>query len=152
MLLVRITHIYRYSPFQNNFPVRERVEELEEIILGASSIAPVDPSVHKVLQQKLTSQLKRDSMVAASQLSQKIKSTYKLKAGGKIFNKIHPTIRSELVGRYELHKDGVWYVTCTNRFSKFLVATASAGEYSESINIFFTNLKTIQMVLLAYRT
>lgn len=110
--------------------MKERIEELEEIILGASTNAPVDSSVHKVLQQKLTSQLKRDSMVAASQLSQKIKSTYKLKASGKIFNKIHPTIRSESIGRYELHKDGVWFVTCTNRFNKLLVATASAGMFA----------------------
>jgi WD40 repeat protein len=102
------------------------VEELEEVILGLEG-SPLDAGPQsKAIQQKLTSQLKRDSMVAASHLSQKIKSTYKLKTSGKIFNKVHSNVRSDLLGKYELHKDGVWFITATHRHNRLLIATASA--------------------------
>lgn len=96
--------------------------------MGTSNTPPNEGSVHKALQQKLTSQLKRDSMVAASQLSQKIKSTYKLKASGRIFNKTQSNIRGQLLGKYEWHKDGVWYISTASKFNKLFIATASAGE------------------------
>jgi WD40 repeat protein len=104
--------------------VKERIEALEEVILSPEFNSLADPTASTKGQQKLAAQLKRDSMVAASQISQKIKSTYKLKTSGKIFNKVH--VRSELLGKYELHKDGVWYITSAHRYNKLLIATASA--------------------------
>lgn len=109
--------------------VKERVDTLEEVIISSTTESPKDGS--KGLQgasgSKIGSQLKRDSMVAASNISQKIKSTYRLKTSGKIFNKIqHPSVTSALINKYELHKDGVWHITCANRFNRLLVATASA--------------------------
>lgn len=104
--------------------MKERIEALEEVILSPEFNSLADPSAGSKGQQKLGTQLKRDSMVAASQISQKIKSTYKLKTSGKIFQKAH--VRSELIGKYELHKDGVWYITSAHRYNKLLIATASA--------------------------
>ncbi|KAI1291804.1 WD repeat-containing protein 37 [Halotydeus destructor] len=110
--------------FAENAALRERIEALEELLIGTSN-APSDGS-NKALQQKLATQLKRDSMVAASQISQKIKSTYKLKTSGKIFNKTQSNIRGQLLGKYEWHKDGVWYISTTNKFNRTFVASASA--------------------------
>ena len=110
--------------------VKERIDVLEEVILGSSNTPP-DGSAHKALQQKLTSQIKRDSMVAASQISQKIKSTYRLKASGRIFNKTQSNIRGQLLASTdELHKDGVWYVSTSSKFNRTFIATASAGNRS----------------------
>lgn len=106
--------------------MKERIEALEEVILSPEFNSLADPAANVKGQQKLAAQLKRDSMVAASQISQKIKSTYKLKTSGKIFNKVHTHVRSELLGKYELHKDGVWYITSAHRYNKLLIATASA--------------------------
>lgn len=107
-----------------NVALQERVEELEDIL--SSEVGTSGEPGHKLLQNKLTTQLKRDSMVAASQLSQKIKSTYKLKTSGKIFNKVHNNIRVDLTAKYELHKDGIWYITATQRAGRLFIATASA--------------------------
>lgn len=105
--------------------MKDRVETLEEVILGLEVNPEAGPQT-KAIQQKLTSQLKRDSMVAASHLSQKIKSTYRLKTSGKIFNKVHSNVRSDLLGKYELHRDGVWFITASHRYNRLLIATASA--------------------------
>lgn len=118
--------------------MKDRIEALEELLLEPAKDASGQPlSEDKVSstigtkagqQQRLTSQLKRDSMVAASQISQKIKSTYRLKTSGRIFNKdkLHPNVRSELLGMYAWHKDGVWYITTSQKFGRLLIATASA--------------------------
>ena len=106
--------------------MKERIEALEEVILSPEFNPLADQGPSAKGQQKLAAQLKRDSMVAASQISQKIKSTYKLKTSGKIFNKVHAHLRGELLGKFELHKDGVWYITSANRYNKLLIATASA--------------------------
>lgn len=106
------------------FTVKERVDTLEEVILGLEGgCLEAGSSQSKAIQQKLTSQLKRDSMVAASHLSQKIKSTYRLKTSGKIF-KVHSNVRSDLLGKYELHRDGIWYITAAHRCNRLLIATA----------------------------
>lgn len=67
----------------------------------------------------------------ASQLSQKIKSTYKLKTSSKIF-KGQSNSSSHLIGSYEWHKDGIWYITSSQKNGRQYIATASAG-------LFFSN-------------
>ena len=108
----------------HNAALQERVDELEDVLSSEVGISG-EPG-HKLLQNKITSQIKRDSMVAASQLSQKIKSTYKLKTSGKIFNKVHNNVRVDLTAKYELHKDGIWYITSAMRQGRLFIATASA--------------------------
>lgn len=105
--------------------VKERVDTLEDLIL--SSGGTQTEGSNKILQQKLSvGSVKRDSMVAASQLSAKIKSTYKLKASGRNLFK-GQNVSGHLVSRYEWHKDGVWYITTALRQQKQYIATASAG-------------------------
>lgn len=113
--------------------MKERVDTLEEVLMSSSGVGtpPSDSTNSKPLLQKLQGShhgnLKRDSMVSASQISQKIKSTYKLKASGRIFNKTQSNIRCQLLGKYEWHKDGVWSVSTINKHGKLLIGTASAG-------------------------
>ena len=105
--------------------MKERVETLEELIL--SSGATQTDGSNKILQQKLSvGSVKRDSMVAASQLSAKIKSTYKLKASGRNLFK-GQSVSGHMVCRYEWHKDGLWYITTQVKQQKQYIATASAG-------------------------
>ncbi|KPM09980.1 WD repeat-containing protein 37-like protein [Sarcoptes scabiei] len=129
--------------------VRERIETLEELIVnsghpletieGKINLSSKDKyvSTNKNLssqqshpqQQQIpfsVSSVKRDSMVAASQISQKIKSTYKLKTSGKIFKGQSSSSSSHLIGTFEWHKDGVWYITSSQRNSRQYIATASA--------------------------
>ncbi|CAG2122841.1 unnamed protein product, partial [Medioppia subpectinata] len=61
----------------------------------------------------------------ASQLSAKIKSTYKLKASGRNIFK-GQNISGHLINKYEWHKDGLWYITTTAKQQKQFIATASA--------------------------
>lgn len=65
----------------------------------------------------------------ASQLSQKIKSTYKLKTSSKIFKGQSNSSSSHLIGTYEWHKDGIWYITSSQKNGHQYIATASAGKY-----------------------
>ncbi|KAH9521340.1 WD repeat-containing protein 37 [Dermatophagoides farinae] len=62
----------------------------------------------------------------ASQLSQKIKSTYKLKTSSKIFKGQSNSSSSHLIGTYEWHKDGIWYITSSQKNGHQYIATASA--------------------------
>ncbi|OTF70352.1 WD repeat-containing protein 37-like protein, partial [Euroglyphus maynei] len=68
----------------------------------------------------------------ASQLSQKIKSTYKLKTSSKIFKGQSNSSSSHLIGTYEWHKDGIWYITSSQKNGRQYIATASADS---TINI-----------------
>jgi len=63
----------------------------------------------------------------ASQLSAKIKSTYKLKASGRNLFK-GQSVSGHLISKYEWHKDGLWYITTALRQQKQFMATASAGK------------------------
>lgn len=124
--------------------VRERVETLEDILISSGHVQ--SESDRKNLQQQKpfsVSSVKRDSMVAgkwevhpllpqpflpcvASHLSQKIKSTYKLKTSSKIF-KGQSNSSCHLIGSYEWHKDGIWYITSSQKNGRQYIATASAG-------------------------
>ncbi|XP_054156762.1 WD repeat-containing protein 37-like [Oppia nitens] len=107
-----------------NVALKERVETLEELIL--SSGTPQTDVQNRALQQKLSvNSVKRDSMVTASQLSAKIKSTYKLKATGRNLFK-GQNVTAHQVGKYEWHKDGLWYITSAVKQQKHFIATASA--------------------------
>ncbi|RWS20728.1 WD repeat-containing protein 37-like protein [Leptotrombidium deliense] len=108
------------------FSVKDRVDALEEVIITSSGTPPSESTSTKLLQQKLSGNIKRDSMVAASHISQKIKSTYKLKTQGRIFNKTQSNMRGTLLEKYEWHKDGVWFVTTCVSENKLFVGTASA--------------------------
>ena len=113
-----------------NIQLKERVEELEEIISESSTQVPGAESgtvLKSQLQPKFSvSSVKRDSMVAASQLSQKIKSTYKLKTSSKIFKGQQNSSIGYLMKTYDWHKDGIWYITSCFKNGHQYTATASA--------------------------
>lgn len=131
-----------------NILLKERVETLEDLIENSGNLPLNDNtnvqsskySAHsnkisskqsqhqhqQIPQQFSVSSVKRDSMVAASHLSQKIKSTYKLKTSSKIF-KGQSNSSSHLIGTYEWHKDGIWYITSSQKNGgRQYIATASA--------------------------
>lgn len=111
-----------------NIQLKERVEELEELISDSTS-APGPEALQnlKSLQPKFSvSSVKRDSMVAASQLSQKIKSTYRLKTSSKIFKGQQNSSIGYLMRTYDWHKDGIWYITSCSKNGRQYAATASA--------------------------
>lgn len=140
-----------------NVALKDRIEALEEVLLQITSNpsaltpdgkqnvtpgrdstgslgVPGDPSGRAIqLQQKLSvASLKRDSMATATQLGQKIKSTYKLKASSRIFKSQSGSTTGRLLSKFEWHKDGVWFVAAIQRHNKTFVGTASAdgtGKY-----------------------
>ncbi|CAL1276014.1 unnamed protein product [Larinioides sclopetarius] len=106
--------------------VKDKIEALNEqlerepaIIERTDTFDSGEPSVVKTKG-------KRESMTA-SQLSQKIKSTYKLKAStSRIVSTFKaPSLACRLFKEYLGHRDGVWEVSCSRHGPSF-IATASA--------------------------
>ncbi|XP_037573164.1 WD repeat-containing protein 37-like isoform X1 [Dermacentor silvarum] len=127
------------SLYAENLALKEKVETLSEQ-LGACSLLPAsgaheltvdahvagEPASTAVAGAKATAKAKRESMTA-SQLSQKIKSTYKLKAStSRIVSSFKTsTLSCQLAVSYFGHRDGVWEVS-TSRSGLLVIATASA--------------------------
>lgn len=138
-----------------NVALKDRIEALEEVLLqitsnpsaltpdgkqgstpgrdSTGSMGGIGPGMGDAsgraiqLQQKLSvASLKRDSMATATQLGQKIKSTYKLKASSRIFKTQSGSTSGRLLSKFEWHKDGVWFVAAIQRNNKTLIGTASA--------------------------
>lgn len=132
------------SLYAENLALKEKVETLSEQ-LGAYSLLPASgahdqlaatdahvagepasSSAASAVGAKATAKAKRESMTA-SQLSQKIKSTYKLKAStSRIVSSFKTsTVSCQLAVSYFGHRDGVWEVS-TARSGLMVIATASA--------------------------
>ncbi|KAF8764150.1 WD repeat-containing protein 37 [Argiope bruennichi] len=113
--------------YTENIALKDKIEALNEQLERepAAAIERTDtfdsgePSVVKTKG-------KRES-ITASQLSQKIKSTYKLKAStSRIVSTFKaPSLACRLFKEYLGHRDGVWEVSCS-RHGPALIATASA--------------------------
>ncbi|CAL1276012.1 unnamed protein product [Larinioides sclopetarius] len=112
--------------YTENIALKDKIEALNEqlerepaIIERTDTFDSGEPSVVKTKG-------KRESMTA-SQLSQKIKSTYKLKAStSRIVSTFKaPSLACRLFKEYLGHRDGVWEVSCSRHGPSF-IATASA--------------------------
>lgn len=127
------------SLYAENLALKEKVETLSEQ-LGREAALPIADrtgggggGLHE-LPDHVTGEpvpgtkakAKRESMTA-SQLSQKIKSTYKLKAStSRIVSSFKTsTLGCQLAMNYSGHRDGVWEVS-TARSGILVIATASA--------------------------
>ncbi|XP_035220269.1 WD repeat-containing protein 37-like isoform X2 [Stegodyphus dumicola] len=114
--------------YTENIALKEKIEALNEqlerepVCVAADRTELVDGTEAATSKNKG----KRESLTA-SQLSQKIKSTYKLKAStSRIVSTFKaPTLTCRLSKEYIGHRDGVWEVSCS-RYGPPVIATASA--------------------------
>lgn len=120
--------------YSENIALKEKIDALNEQLERepASALTQressdytdgIEPPPGKVTA---VSKGKRES-ITASQLSQKIKSTYKLKAStSRIVSTFKaPAVSCRLVSEYVGHRDGVWEVSCSKQGHP-VIATASA--------------------------
>lgn len=114
--------------YTENITLKDKIEALNEQLerepcnIVAEKPEFVDITEHSGGKTKA----KRESLTA-SQLSQKIKSTYKLKAStSRIVSTFKaPALTCRLTKEYVGHRDGVWEVSCSKHCPS-IIATASA--------------------------
>ncbi|XP_013773727.1 WD repeat-containing protein 37-like [Limulus polyphemus] len=119
--------------YAENLTLKDKIDTLNEQLEREVSNPNVDrpqggeyPEGSEPVSGKTSTKGKRESLTA-SQLSQKIKSTYKLKAStSKIVSSFKtPTVACRLIREYIGHRDGVWEVS-VSRCGVPVIATASA--------------------------
>lgn len=111
--------------YSENITLKEKIEALNEQLERES--AAEKPDFSDITDQPSGKTKGKRESITASQLSQKIKSTYKLKAStSRIVSTFKaPTLTCRLAREYAGHRDGVWEVSCSKQGPP-MIATASA--------------------------
>ncbi|XP_054707134.1 WD repeat-containing protein 37-like isoform X2 [Uloborus diversus] len=114
--------------YTENIALKEKIEALNEQLEREPSSSIVDRPDTTDGNEHPTGKIKgKRESITASQLSAKIKNTYKLKAStSRIVSTFKaPALTCRLAKEYLGHRDGVWEVSCP-RHSASVLATASA--------------------------